>query len=97
MPNEVNERLAKGEKLNIIDVRESDEWANGHIPTAKHIPLGTLGSQSDQLDRKTSYIIVCHSGNRSGLACELLEELGYDVTNMVGGMSHWDGEVAFGA
>lgn len=96
LPQEVKERLAKGEKLNIIDVREPEEWESGHIPNAKHLPLGSLGQRYGELDRSQPYIIVCRSGNRSGLACELLEELGYDVTNMPGGMSRWEGEVAYG-
>ncbi|TLS49982.1 rhodanese-like domain-containing protein [Paenibacillus antri] len=96
LPQEVKERLAKGEKLNILDVREPEEWESGHIPNAKHLPLGSIGQRLSELDPTQSYIIVCRGGNRSGLACELLEELGYDVTNMPGGMSHWQGEVAYG-
>lgn len=96
LPQEVKERLAKGEKLSIIDVREPDEWESGHIPNAKHVPLGSIGQRHGELDRSQNYIVVCRSGNRSGLACELLEELGYEVTNMPGGMFHWEGDVAYG-
>ncbi|WP_373233476.1 rhodanese-like domain-containing protein [Cohnella sp.] len=96
LPQEVEERLAKGEKLNIIDVREQDEWDSGHIPNARHLPLGSIGQRHGELDRSQPHIIVCRSGNRSGLACELLEELGYDVMNMPGGMSNWEGKVALG-
>ncbi|GBG08152.1 sulfurtransferase [Paenibacillus agaridevorans] len=96
LPQEVKERLAKGEKLNIIDVREPDEWESGHIPNVKHLPLGSLGQRLGELDRTKPYIVVCRSGNRSGLACEWLEELGYDVSNMPGGMSLWEGEVVSG-
>ncbi|QTH40973.1 rhodanese-like domain-containing protein [Cohnella sp. LGH] len=96
LPQEVKDRFAKGEKLNIIDVREPEEWESGHIPNAKHLPLGSIGERQGELDRSQPYVVVCRSGNRSGLACELLEELGYDVTNMPGGMSQWGGEVAYG-
>ncbi|WP_281884239.1 rhodanese-like domain-containing protein [Paenibacillus sp. YYML68] len=96
MHEEVKERLEKGEVLHIIDVREPEEWESGHIPSAKPMPLGALSLRHGELDRKQPYIVVCRSGNRSGLACELLEQLGYDVTNMTGGMSQWGGEVARG-
>ncbi|THF77783.1 rhodanese-like domain-containing protein [Cohnella fermenti] len=96
LPQEVRERLERGEKLGVIDVREPAEWESGHIPNAKHIPLGVIGQRHGELDRSQPYIVVCRSGGRSGLACELLEELGYDVTNMAGGMSCWEGEFVCG-
>ncbi|OXS59318.1 sulfurtransferase [Cohnella sp. CIP 111063] len=95
-PEEVKERLAKGERLLILDVREPEEWAIGHIPGAKHLPLVSIMSRRGELDRSASYIVVCRSGNRSGLACELLEELGFHAINMSGGMSGWTGEIAYG-
>ena len=96
LPSEVKERLAKGETLSILDVRELDEWESGHIPGAKHIPLGSLSERHKELDPKQETIIVCRSGNRSGLACEHLEALGYKVVNMPGGMNQWDGEMKYG-
>ena len=94
--SEVRERLERGEALNIIDVREDEEWEAGNIPGAKHIPLGVLGQRLDELDRQKEYIFVCRSGNRSGIACEHLEAMGYNVINMTGGMLCWDGEVEYG-
>jgi rhodanese-related sulfurtransferase len=95
-PDEVKERLARDGKLLIIDVREPEEWAVGHIPGARHIPLASIMNRYRELERSASYIVVCRSGNRSGLACELLEGLGFHVTNMLGGMSNWTGEIAYG-
>lgn len=93
VPKEVKKRLAQGEKLNILDVREIHEWESGHIPEAKHIPLGLLMQRHIELDPQEEMIVVCQSGNRSGLACEHLEELGYKVINMPGGMSKWTGNI----
>jgi rhodanese-related sulfurtransferase len=77
--------------VTILDIRESDEVAAGIIPEALHLPLGELQSRMTELDKKTKYIIVCRSGNRSGLATHLLNAQGYDATNMVGGMLDWKG------
>ncbi len=90
---EVQQRLETGEKLNLIDVREVEEVQAGHIPGIVNIPLGLLEFRMHELDKKTPYIIVCRSSARSGKATAFLEEQGYDVTNMVGGMLAWEGEI----
>jgi rhodanese-related sulfurtransferase len=91
-PQEVEHRLQKGEKLNIIDVREAEEVAKGKIPEAKHMALGTLADRLHELDPATEYIMVCRSGKRSERACEFLQEHGFQVKNMVGGMLAWKGK-----
>lgn len=93
MPQEVKQRLERGESLNILDVREHNEWESGHIRGAKHIPLGFLGQRHNELDPQKETIVVCRSGNRSGLACEMLESLSYKVINMPGGMMEWTGDI----
>ncbi|GGG23108.1 rhodanese-like domain-containing protein [Paenibacillus abyssi] len=93
MPQEVKQRLASGEALIIVDVREDTEWESGHIPGAKHIPLGSIGERHQELDSSRETIVVCRSGNRSGLACEVLESKGYNVVNMTGGMLEWTGDI----
>ncbi|MEF2966191.1 rhodanese-like domain-containing protein [Paenibacillus sp. M1] len=87
------DRLESGEALNIVDVREPAEWEEGHIPGAKHIPLGQLPERFTELDPEREWFIVCRSGARSGLACELLSERGYHVVNMTGGLLAWDGKL----
>ncbi|ARI75802.1 rhodanese-like domain-containing protein [Halobacillus mangrovi] len=89
--NEVKNLLEQEEELNIVDVREDDEVAQGMIPGAKHIPLGSIETRANELDSSKEYIMVCRSGGRSGRATQLLEEKGYDVTNMEGGMMSWEG------
>ncbi|OGX61055.1 MAG: hypothetical protein A2189_00665 [Paenibacillus sp. RIFOXYA1_FULL_44_5] len=89
-------RLSNGEKLNIIDVREPDEWAWGHIKEAKLIPLGQIAGRLNELDKDAEIIVVCQSGGRSSMASEFLAEKGFNVVNMVGGMMGWVGDVERG-
>jgi rhodanese-related sulfurtransferase len=91
--NEVQQKLLKGEQLNIIDVREVTEVATGKIPTAMNIPLGLVEFKMPDLDKKQKYIIVCRSGGRSSQATLFLASYGFDVTNMDGGMMAWEGEI----
>lgn len=76
----------------IIDVREPNETAAGHIPGAYLIPLGELLTRLNELNKDTEYTMVCRSGSRSGLAAEWLQERGYRVKNMQGGMLEWSGK-----
>jgi rhodanese-related sulfurtransferase len=90
---EVQQKLENGETLHMIDVREDEEVAAGIIPGAIHIPLGEVPDRLEELDKATPYVLICRSGGRSGRAAEFLEAQGYDVTNMVGGMLNWQGDV----
>lgn len=90
---ELEQKLVAGEKLYIIDVREDEEVAEGIIPGANHIPLGEIPERLSELDKNEHYYMVCRSGGRSGNACQYLEQNGYHVTNMAGGMLDWEGEV----
>ena len=74
----------------IVDVRECDEWDEGHIPGSRFIPLGELGARSGELDPAKPVIAVCHSGKRSLTAVEVLQGAGFkDVASMAGGMVDW--------
>jgi rhodanese-related sulfurtransferase len=92
---ELAAKLQNGEKLNIIDVRETGEVATGKIPTAMNIPLGLIEFRMQDLDKKEKYYIVCRSGARSSQAVMFLEYQGFDVTNMDGGMMAWEDEMEF--
>ena len=70
---EVREMLENGEQLNLIDVREDDEVAEGIIPGAIHIPLGDVEARISELDKSKEYIVICRSGGRSGRATEFLD------------------------
>lgn len=90
-PAEVKRRLAGGERLNVIDVREDEEVAAGIIPGAKHIPLGQLPDRHGEIERTDEIVLVCRSGNRSGRACDYLNSLGFaGLKNMSGGMLAWE-------
>lgn len=95
-PQEVEQQLAEGKELNLIDVREADEVASGHIKGITHIPLGVLEFRMNELDKNKEYIMVCRSGGRSGQATMFLDSQGYNVTNMTGGMMSWEGETEEG-
>jgi len=76
----------------LVDVRERDEYEQGYIPGALHIPRGNLESRVERAvpDRSTPVVIYCASGNRSVYAAKTLTELGYqDVVSMSGGFQAW--------
>src|SRR5438105_1133383 len=76
----------------IVDVREQDEWDEGHIPGAIHIPRGKLESRIETAarDRARALVVYCAVGNRSAFAAKTLEELGYeDVVSLAGGFTDW--------
>jgi rhodanese-related sulfurtransferase len=91
-PEEVKERLDKGEQLNLVDVREPHERAEFNIGGV-HIPLGQVQMmQVDELEnlKNEEVIVYCRSGNRSGQAAMILDTLGFANTkNLSGGMLAW--------
>ncbi|SUV09451.1 rhodanese-like domain-containing protein [Cytobacillus firmus] len=89
---ELQKKLEAGEKLELVDVREDEEVAAGMIPGARHIRMGTIPENLDKFDKDTEYIIICRSGGRSGNVCHYLQEQGYKVRNMAGGMLDWQGK-----
>lgn len=82
----VNDLDGKLGKINLIDVREVNEYKGGHVPTAKNIPLGTILSQPEKfLDKSKEYHIICQAGSRSAKTCKGLSDQGYKVINILGG------------
>ena len=75
--------------LAILDVREDDEWAAGHIDGALHIPLRELPARLADLPA-TQTLVVCKVGGRSAQAVAYLAQQGYDVVNLDGGMLDWE-------
>jgi sulfur-carrier protein adenylyltransferase/sulfurtransferase len=76
----------------IVDVREREEWDEGHLPGAVHVPRGHLESRIERAapDKSRPVLVYCASGNRSAFAAKTLEELGYDhVVSLAGGFTDW--------
>ena len=77
----------------VLDVREDKEYAAGHIPKAKHIPLGQLAGRINELDkfRNKPVLVTCRSGQRSARACGMLKKAGFEtVYNQAGGIIAWE-------
>jgi molybdopterin/thiamine biosynthesis adenylyltransferase/rhodanese-related sulfurtransferase len=76
----------------LVDVREEDEWSEGHSPGAVHVPRGFLESRIEQVapDHAQPVVLYCSAGNRSVFAAKTLEELGYEnVVSLAGGFTDW--------
>ncbi|MFD2114685.1 sulfurtransferase TusA family protein [Paenibacillus yanchengensis] len=87
---QLQQKIQSGQKLHILDVREEDEYAAGHIPGAQFFPLSELADRVDQLDPSMDYIVICQAGGRSSRACNYLVEQGVtNVVNAVEGMGSW--------
>jgi rhodanese-related sulfurtransferase len=81
----------EGGSAQIVDVREPEEWAEGHIPGAIHIPLGELAARTGELDSGQPAIVVCRSGRRSLYGAETLLQAGFgDAKSLAGGMVDWE-------
>ncbi|OCT16841.1 hypothetical protein A8709_00535 [Paenibacillus pectinilyticus] len=91
---ELQAKLAAGEQLHMIDVREPAEYAFGRIPGAVSLPLGELTERLSDLSPDHDYYVICRTGRRSDMACQLLAEHGFGrVTNVTPGMSEWTFEM----
>lgn len=91
---ELQNRLDRGERLTIIDVREPGEYAEGHIPGSSLHPLGQIQSWVQLFDKNQELFLICRTGNRSGTAYQFLENMGFtNLRNITGGMTAWRGSV----
>ncbi|GMA60337.1 sulfurtransferase TusA family protein [Alicyclobacillus fastidiosus] len=89
---ELEQKLAEGPV--ILDVREPAEYAFSHIPGAILVPMGQLEERIEELTqyKNQPVFVVCRTGNRSDVACQILAEHGFqNVKNVVPGMSDWQG------
>lgn len=91
---EVNERLARGEKLFLVDVRDPWEYELCRIPGAKHIPLGSLPASLNALPDAEEVICYCHHGMRSLNAAAWLRQQGVEnAKSLAGGIDRWSVEI----
>lgn len=89
---DLSSRIQNGSTIAIIDVREQEEFLQGHLPGAAHIPRGflELRIESAAPDRGQEICLYCGGGNRSALAARSLQEMGYsNVYSLAGGISQW--------
>lgn len=91
------EQLEKDNNAIVLDVRTDAEIAEGIIPNAIHLDIykgQDFIDALEELDKNKSYYVYCRSGNRSGQACQIMEELGFEnAYNLEGGMLQWTGDV----
>jgi rhodanese-related sulfurtransferase len=88
-PAEVKARVARGESVFLLDVREAfevEEWA---YPIGVNIPLGELGERLDEVPADQTIVVACHSGNRSASAAKALSDAGWTAENLTGGAVAW--------
>ncbi len=91
---ELQEILKNNKDAILIDVREAAEFAFGHIEGAQSLPLGDIDTRLSELNKEAAIYVVCRTGNRSDLVAQTLTTAGFEkVTNVVPGMSQWDGPI----
>jgi adenylyltransferase/sulfurtransferase len=93
-PAQLARRLAAGDRLEIIDVREPYEWQINHIPGARHVPLDRIAAEIPRLDKRRETILYCKVGIRSMHAAQQLADAGVSsVRNLSGGILRWIDDV----
>jgi len=78
------------EQVEIVDVREPWEYAEGHVPGARLVPLASVPQHLDDLPRDRPVYLVCHVGGRSAQAAYYLAQRGVDAVNVEGGTADWE-------
>jgi rhodanese-related sulfurtransferase len=73
----------------LLDVRENDEWAAGHAPHARHLPMSELAGRLAELPADDNLFVICRSGGRSARVTAYLNASGWDAVNVDGGMQTW--------
>src|SRR5438093_281234 len=83
----------RGPEAVVLDVREPDEYAHGHVPGAINVPQAELASRLDEIPRDRPVLAICQRGSRSYRAAQFLKQLGYrDVVSVAGGTGTWEEE-----
>lgn len=92
---DLKRRMDAGDDIQLIDVRQPDEWAFAKIEGAKLIPLGEILNRMGEIDENRETVIHCKMGMRSARAVEALQRAGFkgDLKNLKGGITAWSNEV----
>ncbi|HEY9405569.1 MAG TPA: rhodanese-like domain-containing protein [Pyrinomonadaceae bacterium] len=92
---ELKERLDRGDDLQIIDVREPDEYEKARLEGAKLIPLGQIANRMGEIDTTRETVVHCKLGGRSAKAIEALTRAGFAgrLLNLKGGITAWSNDV----
>ena len=90
-PQDAAAKLSSGDAI-VVDVRDKEEWDEGHIPGATHMSRGTIELDIEEKVPDPNAMIICHcgGGGRSALAAQSLQKMGYkNVRSMAGGLKAW--------
>ena len=92
---ELKQRCDSGDDVQLIDVRQPEEWSFAHIEGSRLIPLGEILRRMDELDSTREAVMQCKTGIRSANAIMMLRQAGYegDMKNLRGGITAWSNEV----
>ena len=92
---ELKSRMDAGEDIQLIDVRQPDEYAFAKIKGAKLIPLGEIVQRMKELDANKEIVLQCKAGGRSATAIQMLTRAGFQgkMSNLRGGITAWSNEV----
>ncbi|OLE55964.1 MAG: hypothetical protein AUG51_00840 [Acidobacteria bacterium 13_1_20CM_3_53_8] len=92
---ELKQRLDEGNDIQIVDVREPNEYAFARIPGSIHIPLGQVVNRMNEIDPSRETVVHCKMGGRSARAIEALKRAGFqgELVNLKGGITAWSNEV----
>ncbi len=85
-------RLMNDHKTLVLDIRDEKEFAAGHVPKARHVPLRDLAKRAEELAKwkDKPVLVTCKSGTRAGAACRLLKSAGFtQVAQLKGGLTAW--------
>ena len=86
---ELKKRVENNFSFTLLDVRELYELEFAKIEPYVHIPMGMLPVRHEEMDKGRPIVVMCHTGVRSAQVCQYLEPLGYNVTNLKGGIDAW--------
>ncbi len=73
----------------VLDVRGANEWTEGHLPGVRNIPVGYVAERSNELPRDKRIVVHCQTGSRSAIAASVLQSLGFNAANVLGGFDEW--------